>query len=115
MGETLVKLRIRGPAGVADVEALADTGATFTKVPRTGIESAGIQGSYEANVELANGNVITRRLGLADVDIDGVRRLVLVSFGEEERVLLGYTTLETLGFNVNPVTRLLEPTPAIEY
>jgi len=80
------------------------------------IEKAGIRPTYATDVELANGQTTKRRLGLAEVEIDGIRRPVLVSFGEpEERALLGYTTLETLGFEVNPVTRSLEPTPAIEY
>lgn len=29
--------------------------------------------------------------------------------------IIGYTTLEILGFKVNPVTRRLEKTTAIEY
>jgi len=33
----------------------------------------------------------------------------------EERPLLGYTTLEILGFKVNPITTKLEKTVAVEY
>ena len=62
-----------------------------------------------------HGGTITRRLALADVEIDGVRRPVLVSVGgDKDRPLLGYTTLEALGFKVNPVTHALGPTRAIE-
>ena len=51
----------------------------------------------------------------SDVEIDGVRRPVLVSVGgDQDRPLLGYTTLEAPGFKVNPVTHALEPTRAIE-
>ena len=65
---------------------------------------------------MGDGRTITRRLALAEVEIHGVRRPVLVSVGEDgEHPLVGYTTLESLGFKVNPVTHALEPTPAIEY
>ena len=112
----MVNLRIHGLLGSADVEALADTGATFTRVPRSAIDRIGADAAYESAVELADGRTVTRRLALADVEINGVRRPVLVSVGGEgERPLVGYTTLETLGFKVNPVTHALEPTPAIEY
>ncbi|MBI2916946.1 MAG: hypothetical protein HYY01_03045 [Chloroflexi bacterium] len=58
---------------------------------------------------------MTRRLALAEVEIEGVRRPVLVALGSNgERPLVGYTTLEMLGFKVNPVTHHLEKTPAIE-
>ena len=50
------------------------------------------------------------------MEIDGVRRPVLVAAGgNAERPLVGYTTLETLGFKVNPIAHRLEPTPPIEY
>ena len=99
MGQVLVNLRMHGPNGSANVEALVDTGATFSKVPRSTIEAIGAEPALETSVELGDGRTVTRRLALADVEIDGVRRPVLVSAGEEgERPLVGYTTLETLGF-----------------
>ncbi|MBI4199637.1 MAG: retroviral-like aspartic protease family protein [Chloroflexi bacterium] len=116
MGQTLVVLRIHGPFGSAEVEALADTGATFTKVPRRVAEQTGLQAQYETAVELGDGRTITRALALADVEVNGVRRPVLVAIAENgEHPLIGYTTLEALGFKVNPVTHALEKTTAIEY
>ena len=115
MGQTLV-LRIYGPLGSDEVEALADTGATFTKVPRSVAQRTGIQAGYEAAVQLGDGRTITRNLALAEVELEGVRRPVLVAISENgEQPLVGYTTLEALGFKVNTVTHALESTPAIEY
>ena len=72
--------------------------------------------AYETAVEIGDGRIIWRRLTPAEVEINGVRRLVLVaSGGDEEQPLIGYTTLETLGFRVDTVTHELEPTPAIEH
>ena len=116
MGQTLVTLRIYGPLGSAEAEALADTGATFTRVPRSIAESVRLQPAYETPVQLGDGRTITRNLALAEVELEGVRRPVLVAISENgEQPLVGYTTLEALGFKVNTVTHALESTPAIEY
>jgi len=90
--------------------------ATFTKVPESVTVKLGLKAQYEAEVELGDGRILKRRLALAEVEIEGVRRPVLFAIGGEgERALLGYTTLEILGFKVNPVTGKLEKTVAIEY
>ncbi|MBI2172126.1 MAG: retroviral-like aspartic protease family protein [Chloroflexi bacterium] len=116
MGQTLVTLTLHGPRGSAQVEALADTGATFTKLPRNIVERVGLRAGYEVPVQLGDGRTITRPLALAEVEIQNVRRPVLVAVADNnEQPLAGYTTLEALGFKVNPVTHALESTPAIEY
>ncbi len=115
MGQTLVNLRIYGPKGSAEVEALADTPATFTELSSSAVDEAGLETAYETAVALADGGTITRPLALADVEIDGVRRPVLIAVDEDEgSALVGYTTLETLGFKVTTVTHALEPEAAIE-
>lgn len=115
-GQTWVNLRVFGPQGSAEVRALADTGATFTKVPHQAAEEAGLQTEYEVPAEMADGRTIKRSLDLAELQIEGMRRPVLVSVAENgQTALVGYTTLETVGFKVNPVTHRLELAPAIEY
>lgn len=116
MGQTNVLLKIYGSAGSAEVETPVDTGATFTKIPRNIVDEIGLELKYETYVELGNGTTITRQLALADVEVEEVRMPVLVAvFDGTETPLLGYTTLEILGFKVNPVTHSLEKTPAIEF
>ena len=116
MGETRVPLKLYGPLGSVEIEVLADTGATFTKIPKEAVAKLGLEVKYEAPVELADGRIISRHLALAEVEIEEVRRPVLVAVAEnEERPLLGYTTLETLGFKINPLTTKLEKAVAIEY
>ena len=116
MGQTHVDMSIHGSSGSVVVSALADTAATFTKVPRSVFDEVGLVVRYEAEVEIGDGRTILRELALADVEIAGVRRPVLVSAGGAgERPLIGYTTLETLGFKVNTVAHTLEPAPPIEY
>ena len=116
MGQTLVTCTVYGPAGSQSIEGLADTAATFTKVPRALAEQVGLAAVYEAPVQLGDGRTITRPLALADVEIQGTRMPVLVAIAADgEQPLIGYTTLEALSFKVNPVTHELEKTTAIEY
>jgi predicted aspartyl protease len=94
---------------------LVDTGVTFTKIPRSVASRIGLQAKYMAEVMLGDGRTVTRELALGEVEIEGVRRPVLVAIrGDEEIPVVGYTTLETLGFKVNPITGKLERIPAIE-
>jgi predicted aspartyl protease len=76
----------------------------------------GLEQQYEIPVELGDGRIISRGLALAEVEVEGIRRPMLIALAAEgEPPLLGYTALELLGFKVNPVTRKLEKTIAIEY
>lgn len=116
MGETEVRVRVIGSKGSAEFEAMVDTGATFTKIPKSSASEAGIEPKYEVDVKLVDGRVVQRMLGLADVELEGVRRPVLVAVSPDgERPILGYTALENLGFKVNPITRRLERARAVEY
>ena len=115
MGQTTLSLILHGPLGSQPLTALVDAGATFTRVPRPLAARLGLQETYETPVELGDGRVVTRPLTLAEVEMEGVRRPVLLALsGDGERPLVGYTTLELLGFKVNPLTNRLEKTPAIE-
>lgn len=116
MGETLAKFRVYGARGSLEFEALVDTGATFTKIPLSQTEQIGVELKYETEVELADGRLVPRKLGLADIQIADVRRPALLAAGSDgEKPVLGYTTLENLGFKVNPMTGRLERARPIEF
>jgi nucleoside-diphosphate-sugar epimerase/predicted aspartyl protease len=116
MGETRTQFKVYGANGqAADSEAVVDTGATFSKIPGSIATKLGLEAKYETEVELGDGRVIKRKLALADLEIEGVRRPALVAIGEEERPSIGYTAMEILGFKVNPITRKLEKAMPIEY
>jgi predicted aspartyl protease len=116
MGETYATLTIHGPHGIRQIEGLADTVATFTKIPGAIAAELGIEARFETPVELGDGRTVTRKLALVDVEIGGVRRPVLVALAENgEQSLIGYTTLEVLGFKVDTVRHVLEPRIPIEY
>ena len=117
MGETRIFFKVYGANGqAAELEAVVDTGATFSKIPRSLAAKLGLEAKYETEVELGDKRIIKRKLSLADIEIEEVRRPILVAIGEEEeRPVVGYTALELLGFKVNPITGKLEKAIPIEY
>ena len=110
MGETRVMVRLNGPKGFADVEMVADTGATLTTIPETVAQEVGLVQTGRVEVRLADGSRRSLPLADAEVEVRGDRAHVRVMIGPGDQVaLLGLTTLETLGLRVNPLERNLEP------
>jgi len=115
MGETFVSVRVSGPRGEAVLRALVDTGATFTKVPPSVAENIGLQPYGSSEVMLSDGSKRSRKMALATVELDGAWASQPISIGGGgEQPIVGYTTLEILGFKVDPVTGRLERRPPIE-
>ena len=109
LGETRVMVRVHGPNGHADVEMVADTGATLTTIPETLAEGIGLVSTGSVTVRLADGSRKSVQIAKAEVEIRGDRAPVRVLIGSAEQVaLLGLTSLESLGLKVNPVERRLE-------
>ena len=116
MGDTRARMTVHGPLGDDTVEALVDTGATFTKISSSVAEKVGFKRRRQVEVVLANGGKVSRQLGSLEVEIASQKDVVPVTVGEDgEADFVGYTTLEILGFKVDPVARKLEPSPPIEY
>ena len=116
MGETYAVLTLSGATATDTLRCLVDTGATFTKIPAALGERLGLEIVSEVQVELSDGRVVARRLALANAQLEGVRRPVLVTLAEDgAEPLIGVTTLENLGFKVDPIAERLEPRTAIEY
>ena len=116
MGEVLTNVRFFGPRGSVELTSLVDTGATFTKVPRSVAEEVGMKARRRVLVQLSTGELIERELGNLEIEIEDVRDIAPVTIAADgEPTVIGYTTLEILGFKINPVTRRLEKTHPIEY
>ena len=93
-----------------------DTSATFTKVPLDIGGKLGLKVRRKVAVSLSDERAVERGLCYAEAEVDGVRDLIPITLDPEgEEPLVGYTTLEVLGFRVNPITRRLETTTPIEY
>ena len=96
------------------VDALVDTGSTYTVAPASLLRGLGITPQERIEFELANGGVIERSIGEARVRVDGRSAITLVVFGDEgDSALLGAYTLEGVRLAVDPVRKRLIPTRAL--
>ena len=97
------------------VEALVDTGATFTKAPRSLLESLDIPVDREYTAVLADGRRVPRQQGWATIRLEGRQFPTAVTFSEEgEPVLLGAMALEHALLAVDPHGQRLVPVDALE-
>ncbi len=102
-------MTVRGTHGSRTLRATVDTGATNTTIERGLAEELGIAALDQQEVVLANGDSDTVGVGSAQVEIQGIKRVVPVFIYDSN--LVGLTTLEAAGLRVNPVTQQLEKVP----
>ena len=94
------------------VEALVDTGATFTIVPAPILYCLGVEPQKSGSFELADGSFRDYSIGETRVQVDGEEINSPVVFGEETmEPILGAVTLEILGLGVDPARRRLIRVP----
>ena len=95
------------PAARETVDALVDTGSTFSVMPASLLRRLGIEPTWARRLRLANGEVEVRQTGMAFFEVDGMEGAARVVFGPENLHILGATTLEDLSFVVDPINRRL--------
>ncbi len=92
------------------IEALVDTGSTFTSVPRDVLAELGVEPRRSVRLRLADGTSHEQQLGRCTIQLDGVEEMTFVVFGEPESpTIIGAVTLETLLLGVDPVGQRLVP------
>ncbi len=115
MGMTFAEVMIANPATPGrhkKVKCLVDTGALYSLIQRSVLEGLGIKPHGEKTFHLANGESVTRQIGDALFSFEGETAASLVIFGEEgDADLFGSVSLESLGFMVDPLQRILKPLP----
>lgn len=93
-----------------EIDALVDTGASYTIVAADTLDELGVAPIDSYPVELADGRVVTYDLGQAHATIDGRSIPTLVLFGDNgTEPLLGAYTLEGLRLAVDPSQHKLVP------
>jgi clan AA aspartic protease len=92
------------------VKFLVDSGAVYSLVPTAILRRLGLRPYREVSFSLADGTIVSRKVGDAYFEINGNRGPAPVIFGEEgDEPLLGATTLESLGLILDPFKRRLIP------
>ena len=96
------------------LEALVDTGSSYTVIPASLLQGLGIAPQERIEFELADGRIIERDIGEARIRVDGRSTITLVVFGDEGvSPQLGAYTLEGVRLAVDPVGKRLVPTRAL--
>ena len=116
MGTFTVPVEVGAPYGgqFIQVEALVDTGSTYTVLSRAILEPLGIETMETVSFQLADNSIVEYEVGEARVRLDGRERTTLVVFGPEGAApLLGATTLQLFNLAADPTRERLVTVPAL--
>ena len=93
------------------MDAIVDTGATFTVVPARILSELGVMPNRKVRFRLADGSQLDRDVGETMVRVLDYQAIRMVAFGSNDApALLGSDTLEGLLLTVDPVRERLVPT-----
>jgi len=112
MGHVRVKIKLSNPEradGAVEIpDALVDTGATWTAVPRAVADALGLRRVGSIALRTAGGPQ-TLEQSYAHIEMEGKTMVTpLVISDLLDQVLIGVTTLESMGFAVDPGTGRLK-------
>lgn len=117
MGLTFLELEVANPSKPKKTEKLKfliDSGAIYSVVPAKVLRKLKIKPIGRETYQLANGEKIIRKKGVALFRYHEKVGGADVIFGEEgDSTLLGATTLEALGLLLDPIKRELRELPMI--
>ena len=116
MGTFTIALQVGDLAGreFIDVEALVDTGSTYTSIPENTLAQLGIEIRESRSFELADDRIVEYPVGYASLRLGEREIISMVVFALEGTApLLGATALETAGLAVDPIHQRLIPVPAL--
>ena len=111
MGTFFHPIRFIGPNGrEIDVDALADTSASFSSLPADDLRELGVAPIRRVRMTLANGQANIQELGQMRAELNGDDESTLVVFGAPgSPPIIGAYTLEGLALGVDPVEGRLVP------
>ena len=91
------------------LNALVDTGASYTLIPASELTELGIGPEKTRSFQLANGETQDFPVGRADIELQNNMENVHVVFGPENRILLGAMALEAFALAADAKNRRLVP------
>ncbi len=112
MGTFRATIEIGDPQGerYEALEALVDTGSSYTWVPRDLLRELGVEPIGRREFETADGRIIERDVAVTMARYDGQALPTIVVFGDEgSSPLLGAYTLEGFGLAPDTLGRRLVP------
>ena len=116
MGTFTHPITLIGPPGARPetLNALVDTGATFTSAPASTLERLGVRPQRRVRLRLASGQVVEQDIGEVTAEMDGVTTTIICVFSpEDSHPLIGAHTLEAFLLAVDPIEQKLVPIEAL--
>lgn len=116
MGTFSVPIQVGSPSRrqFIEVEALVDTGATYTVLSTDVLGPLGIEPIETVSFQLADDLIVEYEVGEARVRLDGRERTTLVVFGPTGTApLLGATTMQLFNLATDPTRERLVSVPAL--
>jgi predicted aspartyl protease len=116
LGETYLLVKIRALTGIEreEVRLLVDTGATYSWVSRKILEKLSVKPSRRMRFKTIRGDVVEREVGHVLVEYEGEEAPTIVVFAEDgDGDVFGLHGLESLGLEVDPVTRQVRKSEAL--
>jgi len=112
MGFTYIKVSVYHPTEwqrEKEVELLVDTGAMMSVIPHQVLTDLDIKPVAKQRLHAFGGAVIEREVGHVGIKVEDTSGGALVAFGKEgDTPLLGIPVLESMGYQVDPVTGKLK-------
>lgn len=93
-----------------NVDAMVDTGSTYTSLPESLLAELGIEREESDIFELADNRLVEYDMGETRVRLQGRELTVPVVFADDDSTpLVGATTLEILRLGIDPIAETLVP------
>ncbi len=97
-----------------NVDAMIDTGSTYTSLPESVLDDLGIERDETDLFELADNRLVEYDIGDIRLLLENRERYVPVIFAPNDATpLVGATTLEILRLGIDPVAERLVPVTAL--
>jgi clan AA aspartic protease len=116
MGHFRVPVEVGDPTGerFVSIDALVDTGASYTWIPRDVLERLGVTPDEDWPFVLADGREVLYAVASTQIRLGGRPRSTIVAFGQPgTEPLLGAFTLEGFRLAADPVNRRLISVPGL--
>ena len=116
MGVFQVEIEVGDPNGsrFEKVEALVDSGATYTMLPASLLQRLGVVPIEDRTFELADGSDLEMGFGMTSVKIeDRIIPSPVIFSDNDASALLGAVTLEIFALGIDPVNGRLVPVKSL--
>ena len=113
MGITLVRVTLVNPSDqtrISNAELIVDTGSVLTWIKGSRLEEIGVHPRREKEFRTIEGRMVRRSTGPLVVRYERTEADTEVVFAmDSDAEVLGVTALESLGYQVDPVSNQLRP------